>query len=385
MGRPEWSVAGTRGDNLPSAPRRCVSAIMDPALVSPDGRRLRATPFPPVRQVRLKGAADDDAEALRHPARGPIPHPGEFVKNRFDVDDLLAEYRRGAVPRNGSLVTLSGMDGLDGYNPSAPAPDGAHPYAYVRVEYRHDEFSSWSVPFRQESVGAWSMDPDLPMLSLQDPFVTVVGTNIVVGGVRVVARTHDFVHFRTSFWRGESLRTLAELTQGPLQMKDTRLIELDDGTMGVFSRPLGGAAGRGKIAYTEAPGLEGLTPDLLAGAQLLDCQPLDKQWWGPNDVCRLPDGKLGVLGHVAKLEGTDRHYYACAFTFDRHRRQVVAGPRIIADRSKFPPFPPKRPDLEDVVFPGHFDRKQGLLFAGLSDSSIGYVSIDDPFLQPPSN
>ncbi|HEV3309014.1 MAG TPA: DUF1861 family protein [Chloroflexota bacterium] len=298
---------------------------------------------------------------------------------RFDVDDLLAEYEARPRPVDGILVTLTGTRGMDGYNPSAPAPDGAHPYAYVRLEYRNDEFSSWSVPFRQESATEWRLDRDLPMLSLQDPFVSMVQGTLVVGGVRVVARTHDFVYFRTVFWRGESLASLSEFAQGPLQMKDTRLIDLDDGRVGLFTRPLGQSAGRGKIAYTEITSLDALSGNVMAEAELIDCQPIDDHWWGPNDVYRLGDGTLGVLCHVAKFEGSDRNYYACAFRFDPASRRVIDGPTIIADRGRFPPAEAKRPDLKNVVFPAHLDRRRGLLFAGLSDSMIGMLPVPDPF------
>lgn len=306
---------------------------------------------------------------------------GGSIVRRFDVDELLREYDGALKPQNGRLIRLSGIDDMDGYNPSGVIPNSDQPHVYVRVEYRDDEFSSWSVPFRQTSENEWSMEPELPMLSLQDPSVAIIGGKIVVGGVRVVAKKRDYVYFRTVLWRGDSVDSLQEFVLSPLQMKDTRLVELSDGRVGIFTRPMGGAAGKGKIAYTEADSLDVLTPGVMDDAKWLDVQPVDAHWWGANDIYALGGDHLGILGHVAKLEGKDRHYYAFAAVFDRQTRTIVDGPRIIANRASFPATVAKRADLQDIVFPSSIDRKRGLLYAGLSDSAIGVVSIPDPFAE----
>ena len=95
---------------------------------------------------------------------------------------------------------------------------------------------------------------------------------------------------------------------------------------------------------------------------------------------RLDEDHLGVLGHIAKFEGAIRHYYPISFVFDRRRRHIVREPRIIADRSCFPPYEAKRVDLEDVIFPAWVDRERGLLCGGLSDTAVGVVAIGDPFV-----
>lgn len=299
----------------------------------------------------------------------------------YDVDELLRTYRGRPKPGPGELVTLGGITGLDGYNPSGSIPNGRQPYAYVRVEPREDEFASWSVPFRQVTADAWEIEDDLPMLRLQDPFVAVIHGTLVVGGVRILGRLGGQVFLETVFLQGDSPASLTEFARSPHNMKDVRLVELEDGGVGVFTRPLGGVAGRGRIGYTEVRGLDDLTTVAMANAELLETQPVEEQWWGSNDVHALGDGTLGVLGHIAKFDGAGRHYYPIAFIFDRRRRRIVSGPQIIADRSCFPPYPPKRPDLQDVTFPASIDRERGLFFGGLSDTVIGVIPIPDPFSQ----
>jgi Protein of unknown function (DUF1861) len=301
------------------------------------------------------------------------------IRRVYDVDVLLERYHTSPKPGPGTLVTLVGLTNRDGYNPSNPVPDGVHPFTYVRVEPRRDEFDSWSIPFRQLEVDRWELDEELPRLRLQDPFVAVVDGTLVVGGVRIVDRSPERVLWETVFLRGASLDALVEFARSPLLMKDVRLIEIEPGTIGVFTRPLGGKAGRGQIGYTEISKLDELTMAVMADADMIERQPIAEHWWGANAVYRLDGNNLGVLGHIAKFEGDSRHYYPIAFVFDRGRHRIVSGPEIIADRSCFPPYQAKRADLENVIFPAWVDRHRGLLCGGLSDAAIGVVRIEDPF------
>jgi len=299
----------------------------------------------------------------------------------YNIDELLRAYRSALPPAIGSLISLNGVDGCDGYNPSRAVHYHGRTYFYVRVEPRGDEFAYWSVPFKEQEQHSWEMDRDLPRLHVQDPFVTRIHGKLIVGGVSVLAKTDDSVFFETIFLEGESPATLATFGRGPLNMKDVRLVELSDGRIGVFTRPLGTKGGRGRIGYTEVESLDDVTPKRMAQAELLSTQPVEAQWWGANDAVLLRDGCIGVIGHAAKFNDNNRHYYPIAFVFDPVRRIVVDGPRIIADRSRFPAYPAKRPDLEDVVFPASFDRQSGTLLCGLSDSAVGTLPIDDPFTE----
>jgi hypothetical protein len=181
---------------------------------------------------------------------------------------------------------------------------------------------------------------------------------------------------------GDSLHDLQEFARSPALMKDIRLVALENGRTGVFTRPFGGSAATRYIGYTEVRDIRDLNASVLANAPLLNTQPVAGQWWGANAVYNLGNGLLGVLGHIARLNGTTRHYYAIALVFDRLRFAIVRGPAIIAERSCFPPHDAKRPYLRDVVFPASIDRERGLLFTGLSDAAIGVLAIGDPFSLP---
>jgi hypothetical protein len=280
----------------------------------------------------------------------------------------------------GSLVTLWGIDGLDGYNPSNPVRDAGGPVVYVRVEPREVEFTAQSTPFRPDGIDQWTIDPSLPVLHLEDPAVTMVDSRFVLGGISVEQRADGGAVWRQRFLQGRSLQELHEFAEGPDFMKDVRLIEYDDGIIGVFTRPWGPETDRAQIGYTEIARLEDLTAETLAAAPRLETQPIQGQWWGANTLYDLGGGCVGVLGHMARLSPQGRHYHAITFVFDRHRREIVRGPRVIATRSSFPQGPARAPDLEDVVFPSWIDRDRGLLYCGLSDARIGVVPIEDPFV-----
>lgn len=234
----------------------------------------------------------------------------------YDLDDLLREYQQQERPPSGTLITLDGLNGCDGYNPSQAVRHNGQTYHYARVEPRNDEFASWSVLFRQSRDDLWEADSTLPMFHLQDPFVCIIHGELVVGGVRILARTGVRVFFQTVFLRGDAPDTLTEFARGPINMKDVRLVELDDGNVGIFTRPLGQQGGRGRIGYTEVAGLDQISADTIERAELLPTQPVESQWWGVNDARMLDNGKIGAIAHMARFENNERHYYAVASVLD---------------------------------------------------------------------
>ncbi len=167
-------------------------------------------------------------------------------------------------------------------------------------------------------------------------------------------------------------------------MKDLRLVELPCGGIGVFTRPQGDKGGRGKIGYTRAAALADLTVDLIEEAPLLEDQFIEEDWGGANELHRLANGWIGVLGHVACFdELRDRHYYPMVFALNPETGQYT-DMELIAERSEFLPGEAKRPDLVDVVFSGGLVRnKDGTadLYAGISDAEAQRLTIRDPFLK----
>lgn len=301
------------------------------------------------------------------------------MRRIYDVNEMLRDYLSRPAPEHGELIQLHGVDGQDGYNPSMPVTGDHQAFTYVRVEPRDLPLSSWSVPFYAIGTNEWHIDNDLPMWRIEDPFTARIGGVLVVGGVRILAKRGSRVMWETIFLRGESAENLTEFARSPLYMKDVRLVELEDGRIGVFTRPFSTEHISRPVGYTEIDKLDDLCMEVMENAPLLDAQPVEAQWWGVNAVYPLAGGKLGVLAHIATWNDINRYYYPIVFVFDRETREIVDGPRIIADRSCFPAYDARQPDLKDVVFPGWIDRERGYFYAGLSDAAIGVMPLADPF------
>ena len=125
--------------------------------------------------------------------------------------------------------------------------------------------------------------------------------------------------------------------------------------------------GRGAIGFTVVETLEHLTLSAIRDASLLE-QFMPEEWGGSNEIHRLENGLLGVLGHTAcfDTEGA-RHYYLMVFCLNPDNLET-SPMRLIATRANFPDGPSKRADLEDVVFSGGLRRLadwRGVLYTGI--------------------
>ncbi|TCM86424.1 uncharacterized protein DUF1861 [Paenibacillus sp. BK033] len=301
----------------------------------------------------------------------------------LSCSELLEAYRAsGARADNPSRIAFEGVGGKDVYNIAAPIRENGADIIPGRVESRDSEHSD--VIFFTEQAGKWLPVEDAPVLALQDPFHCRIGGELVLGGVEIYPHPEreDALMWRTVFYRGSGIRDLKPFFKGPDGMKDIRLVELPDGSVGVFTRPQGEKGGRGKIGFARVASLDALTKKVIDDAPLLEGQFAEGEWGGANEAHLLKDGRVGVLGHTACFdEAGDRHYYPMAFVFDP-RDASFTGMAIIAERSRFLPGPSKRPDLQDVVFSGGLVRREdgsALLYAGISDADAQTLVIADPF------
>lgn len=309
-----------------------------------------------------------------------------FLKkgNNQTCERLLAEFKSKAKPTNPEKIVFSDIGENDVYNISAPFEDSGELVIAGRVESRDSEHSN--VNFFVERNGQWVPREGAPVLELQDPFFTRIAGELVLGGVQIFPHPtlEGQLGWRTVFYKGQSIASLREFAKGPDGMKDLRLVELKDGSIGVLTRPQGEKGGRGKIGWTRISSLAELTVDVVNEAPLLEGQFIDEEWGGANEPHLLANGFVGVLGHVASFDGEgNRHYYPIVFALDPETG-TFSDMELIATRSQFLPGPPKRPDLVDVVFSGGLVRKSdgtAVLYAGISDAEAQKITIVDPFLK----
>ncbi|MGG1311596.1 MULTISPECIES: DUF1861 family protein [Cohnella] len=307
------------------------------------------------------------------------------VQQAKSCAELFEAFKKKRPAVKGEKLIFTGVGGRDVYNITAPFKDDGEWVIAGRVEERHSERSE--VIFFVERNGQWQPRPGAPVFALQDPFVSFVRGELVFGGVEVYfddVDVHEVTSWRTVFYRGPRVNELVPFAKGPLTMKDIRLVDLQNGRIGVFTRPMPVDDARAMIGYTEIGSLEELTEQVMEQAPVLQGQFLKEEWGGGNEAHLLRNGWIGVLGHIACMdEGNIRHYYPMTFALHPETRRHTPI-KLIASRDMFPDGPAKRLDLEDVLFSGGLHRNgdgTATLYTGVSDAEAHRIVIEDPFLE----
>lgn len=301
-------------------------------------------------------------------------------------DELLLEFKGRDTQDNSSKIKfdLGANDLRDVYNITSAFTWNDETIIAGRVEARDSEDSE--VIFFIEESGVWKPRKGYPILRLQDPFVSTIGTEIIIGGVEIYddPQKPGTLAYRTIFFKGERLDALERFAKGPEKMKDIRLLQLDENKILVFTRPQGEVGGRGMIAYTVISSLEEFSVEVMEKTTLLDKQFVPEEWGGANELHLLKNGLVGVLSHIAKFDAEgNRHYYSTCFAFDAVTGEYTPM-KLIAIRANFAEGASKRPDLVDVIFSGGIIRQAdgtARLYCGASDAEAHTITIEDPFLE----
>lgn len=289
------------------------------------------------------------------------------------IDHLLQTFRRQTQLKNPEKLRFMGVAGYDVYNPSTPFYIGSHRYLLGRVEKRTSEHAYVGF-FKHINHLTYALDSSRPTYELQDPFITRIHDEWVLGGTYVDwAKSQWF----TRVYKGRDIDQLTHWFDAPTGMKDVRVLELNDGSIGIFTRPQGGHAGKGKIGFVQIPSFDSITQDILTHARLLDLFE-DEVWGGVNACSQRTDGTIDVTGHIAYFTEPDiRHYYAMRFVFDAAHFRVDSL-EIIAERSQYLPGPAKRDDLYDVLFTSGITQESGkmFLYVGTSDCEVQRAELE---------
>ncbi len=290
--------------------------------------------------------------------------------------------RKVVHPRPLSFI---GVDGYDVYNISTPFVCQGRTYLAGRVEKRENEFSFVRIFEKTGEDEYTAILPEMTFRNLQDPFVTIVQGEIVLGGVQIVTHplnAERIISWQTLFFRGKTPDQLELCAVGPSCMKDIRLCELADGRVAIFSRPQGKKGGKGRIGFTVIDSLEDLCADTILDAAIDPSFFCDDEWGGCNEVHLLKNGLLGVMGHIAFRDENGLHYNAMSFVMNPATGEHTA-PRILATRADVSHSPQsKRPDLMDVLFTAGVVRHgdgTATLYTGVSDCEAWCAEIADPF------
>jgi len=284
----------------------------------------------------------------------------------------------------GEILKFAGItEEYDVYNPSAPFIVNGIEFITARVEKTKDIANSQVMLFKKIN-GVWSPANEAPTFEMEDGFAAYINKELIIGGVETfkdpIPEYH--INYKTVFYRGKDPTSLERFATGPDKMKDIRIIYLTNNKIGVFTRPQGKIGGKGKIGYIEIEKLEDLNDkSTYDNAKIINNQFPEGEWGGVNELHLLPNGKIGVIGHIAYEDNTGKHYYAMAFVYNPI--DDTASPiKIIATRKNFPDGKSKTNKHADIIFPGGLIRNNdgtATLYAGLGDAEAGKITIEDPF------
>lgn len=301
------------------------------------------------------------------------------------------EFQKNKPQKLGKILNFDGVGDLDVYNPSVPFELDGMTIIAGRVEQRSNEVSQ-TMLFTEKD-GVWSPIEGAPVFDLQDPFVTFVGDELILGGVFVSWQDEKTITtWHTDFYRGKSIFSLKKFTSGPLHMKDIRLLELSDKRIAIFSRPQGEIMMKNydciaKIGFTIVDSLDDVTAETIANAPLLLDHFLPDEWGGCNQLFELDNGLIGAIGHKSWGEHIDDihylHYYSISFAIDPYTRKMTPA-KIISSRECFPKGPCKHPKVQDVTFTSgiiRHDDGSASLYTGLNDCQVGCLQIVDPLVE----
>lgn len=343
----------------------------------------------------------------------PAPESLPFDRQRVaTIEDLLERINEPLT--KGALLKFEVAPGLDVYNATKSFSYEGQTYLAARVEARDDEFSSQVSFFRHSPKNnIWRADPEVSNLSLltqrkvcQDPSVAYIDGKWVVTCVEVDPVAYEDPsrgsHYRTIIYAGETLDSLSLLASAPALMKGVRPVELENGQIGIFTRPQSpgnpALGGRGKIGFTVVDSLHDIDEGVLASAPIIHELFTDEEWGGVNEVQLLPSGEIAVLAHIARFSpntaNDNREYYPLFFTFDAGTRQLDKM-QILATLDDFGfegqsgLAQPKRDNLSNIQYPsglgfpdGHHG-ESAVLLEGLNDTCQGSIVIPNPLLHRP--
>lgn len=296
--------------------------------------------------------------------------------------ELLIEYRSEKGEQYSEKLIFENVGQKDVYNITAPFETEAGLVIAGRVEARDSEHSK-VLFFKETKDGKWQPLENAPVFQLQDPFVTKIDNQIILGGVKIFPKKNqpDLLDWKTCFYKGSNLSNLKLFFEGPIGMKDIRLKQLDSKKILLLTRPQGKVGGKGKIGAIILENLSDLSIERIEKAKILEDMFLESEWGGANEIHQLDETIAGVLGHIANFDSEgNRHYYSMIFNLNLETLEY-SSLKIIAERKDFIEGVSKRPDLKDVVFSGGLTRngKKTELYVGTSDAEAQRIKMEDPF------
>lgn len=274
----------------------------------------------------------------------------------MDVKEARTIFEKEFKHIDSAILTFKGVEGFDVYNCSQPFHWEGSNYLFGRIENRTEWMRSWVQLFKQTNVDEWTLVPDSMIYQLEDPYISFVGDQLVMGGTHVRIQQERLDTYYGYFYKGTELNNLYYFTTGPEYMKDIRVVQLENDKIGVFSRPRNPEiydkyGSESMIGFTIINSLDELSAEVISNAPYLDGLFKDGEWGGCNQAYLLEDGKVGVLGHVCYQEDkTGQSIYTNMTFVINPLTKEISDYKLVGTRKSYPDGPAKKIHLKDCAF-----------------------------------
>lgn len=256
-----------------------------------------------------------------------------------------------------------------------------------RVEHPDDRAHSRIMFFEQRSANECHLIPDAPVFYGEDPAVTTIGDEVVLSTVNVSAIRKSGYLLQTEIRRADDIMHLCNVWLR-IPGKDNRFTPIDGTRVAVMTRPQGGEAGPGTMAYLELNNLDELSVNRLREARIVEFPKANDTWVGPNELHDLPKkNQIGILAHGAfNHAGTMPaiNTYFIFFALMERQDLKIVDVEPLALREDFPASESKSPELTNVAFgtglviPSEPTLEYTELYAGIGDFAQAYARITNP-------
>lgn len=298
----------------------------------------------------------------------------------MNIYRMYEEFSKVKKDYGAHMIEFIGCEGYDVYNITAPFEFGDKTVIAGRVEKRDSE-DSMIVFFEKVDDYRYEKINTSKYLKMQDPFLSYIDDKVLIGGVETIKENNRIVSWKTNFYIMHDFNSFEFVFSGPEGMKDIRLLQQQDESILVFTRPQGEKGGRGKIGLVKVDHLNEITPQIIDDAPLLNNNFEDETWGGANEMYLGETGEILGLGHIAVFDEDEvhRNYYPMTFKVNLDTFSIE-DEKIIAERSQFVGDDAKRDDLYNVVFSGGILFGEKIeLYVGIGDVNAQAIVLDHPF------
>lgn len=309
----------------------------------------------------------------------------------LDPKDPLPNRPTKPIPKSGQPNRLGAQ--IDHYNQSEPITIDNQEIILTREEPRSSEISACKFYLHNTANDAWEPMPSTePMLGYQDPsYIGQINNQKYFTAINTEAdKSGNIINYWSElFLIKDDVNNIEKIAQGPSKSKGLRLIQTATDNIEGFIRMQGGRFERGKICHFQISSIEEL-PETLSkieeSPEIVDIFD-SSEWGGVNDLHQLPDGRIGVLGHIARFvtdTGEDKkEYYIITAIYDPKTKSMSDLKIILGRKDIKIEAEAKRPDLENVLYPTNsvLENNKLHIYASVADTKPIVVTVVNPWQQ----